>query len=152
MLFRTEGLPATTLRLFLTYGPGQDERRFVPQVIRGCLGRESFPASRGEQLRDFCFVQDTVEAVFAACLTPAARGEVINVASGQPVTIRHVVETIQRLVGGGCAEFGRIAYRPGENMALYADIAKARSLLGWEPRVSLAEGLAITAQRIIDHV
>lgn len=53
MLYRTENFPATILRLFLTYGPGQDGRRFLPQVITGCLEGRSFPASEGKQLRDF---------------------------------------------------------------------------------------------------
>lgn len=144
MLYRTERFPATTLRLFLTYGPGQDPRRLVPQLIMGCLEGRAFPVSAGEQLRDFCYVQDTVDAVFAALAAPAAHGEVINVASGRPVRIRHVIELVQGLVGRGEPQFGKVSYRPGENMELYADISKARSLLGWTPRVSLEDGLAET--------
>ena len=56
MLNRSENFPAVTLRLFLTYGPGQDISRFLPQIIRGCLDDATFPASAGEQLRDFCYV------------------------------------------------------------------------------------------------
>lgn len=148
MLHRTESFPAVTLRLFLTYGPGQDNRRFVPQVIEGCLAGRSFPTSSGEQLRDFCFVQDSVDAVFAAFARPAALGEVINIASGRPVSIRQMIETIQRRIGKGEARFGEIAYRPGENLKLYADISKARALLGWEPKVALETGLDKTIQWI----
>ena len=60
MLHRTENFPGVTLRLFLTYGPGQDSKRFLPQIIRGCLDDRAFPASEGEQIRDFCNVHDTV--------------------------------------------------------------------------------------------
>ena len=148
MLHRTEDFPAITLRLFLTYGPGQDNRRFVPQVIEGCLAGRSFPTSKGEQLRDFCFIQDSVDAVFAALTRPAALGEVINVASGRPVSIRQMIETIQRRIGRGAARFGEIAYRPGENMELYADISKAGALLGWEPKVPLETGLDKTIEWI----
>ena len=62
MLHRTENFPGVTLRLFLTYGPGQDSKRFLPQIIRGCLDDRAFPASEGEQIRDFCNVHDTVLA------------------------------------------------------------------------------------------
>lgn len=148
MLYRTENFPSTTLRLFLTYGPGQDGRRFLPQIINGCLEGNSFPTSAGQQLRDFCFIQDTVDAVFAALTIPAVRGEVINIGSGQPVSIRHVIETIKRLIGGGNPQFGEIAYRPGESMELYADVSKAKSLLSWEPKVSLESGLNKTIQWI----
>jgi nucleoside-diphosphate-sugar epimerase len=151
MLHRTESFPATTLRLFLVYGPGQDERRFLPQIIRGCLENRSFPASEGQQLRDFCYVQDIVEAVFAALASPAAKGEVINIGSGQPVSIREMIEAVRKLVGQGVPLFGKIAYRRGENMELYADISKAKSLLHWEPKVTLTAGLKKTIQWMIQR-
>jgi nucleoside-diphosphate-sugar epimerase len=144
MMHRTESFPVTTLRLFLTYGPGQDNRRFLPQIINGCLEDNSFPTSAGEQLRDFCYVDDTVKAIFAALLSTSAKGEVVNIASGQPVSIRHMIEKVCQLVGGGAPQFGSLPYRPGENMELYADISKARDLFGWRPATSLDAGLSRT--------
>lgn len=152
MLHRTENFPSTTLRLFLTYGPGQNDRRFLPQIIKGCFEDNTFSTSAGEQLRDFCFIQDTVDAVFATFESAAARGEVINIGSGQPVSIRQVIEMVQRLVGYGKPRFGEIAYRPGENMALYADISKAELLLDWQPKVTLESGLNKTIQWIRDQL
>jgi len=146
MLHRTEEFPATTLRLFLTYGPGQDQRRFLPQIILGCLEGRSFPTSKGEQVRDFCFVGDTVDAIFTALTCPSATGEVINVASGQPFLIREVVEMIRRLIGKGEPDYGHFAYRAGENMSLYANTEKAKRVLGWESSVSLEVGLSLTIQ------
>ena len=150
MLYRTENFPAITLRLFLTYGPGQNNQRFLPQIILGCLEDRPFSTSKGEQLRDFCFVQDTIESIFAAFESPAAKGEVINIGSGQPVSIRHVVETVQMLIGKGKPQFGEVSYRSGENMELYANISKAKALLGWEPKVTLEAGLNKTIQSIKD--
>lgn len=146
MLWRTENFPATTLRLFLTYGPGQGASRFLPQIIRGCLQGAVFPASAGGQVRDFCYVDDTVEAIFAALRTPEARGEVINIGSGQPVSIREMIEQVRSTIGSGNPEYGRIPYRAGENMALYPDISKAEKLLGWVPRTGLRAGLEKTIQ------
>lgn len=151
MLHRMEGFPGTTLRLFLTYGPGQDDKRFLPQIIKGCLEGRQFPTSRGEQLRDFCYIDDTVSAIFSALLSPSANGEVINIGSGIPVSIREMIESVRRLIGQGEPRFGEIAYRPNENMSLYADISKAKVLLGWEPRVTLDAGLAKTIQWIRDQ-
>jgi nucleoside-diphosphate-sugar epimerase len=148
MLYRTENFPATTLRFFLIYGEGQDNRRFLPQIIRGCLEDRSFPTSMGEQLRDFCFVQDVVEAVFLTFANPAAKGEVINIASGLPVSIRQVIETVSKFTGRGGPQFGKVAYRSGESMALYANISKAKALLSWEPKVTLEQGLNKTIQWI----
>lgn len=146
MLWRTDALPAVTLRLFLAYGPGQSKQRFLPQVIEGCLQDRSFPVSEGEQLRDFCYVDDVVEGMLCALDAPAACGRVINLASGTPLTLRRVVEQVRAMVGRGQPQFGQLAYRKGENMALWADVRLAGKLLGWAPRVSLEEGLARTIE------
>ena len=146
MLWRAEQFPAVTLRLFLTYGPGQGEQRFLPQIIRGCLQGRRFPVSEGGQLRDFCYVDDVVEGVFHALEVPAVCGRVINLASGIPVTIRFMIEQVRSIIGKGEPDFGRIANRTGENMALWADTSLARELLGWAPQVPLEEGLARTVR------
>jgi nucleoside-diphosphate-sugar epimerase len=146
MLHRTENFPVTTLRLFLTYGPGQGGNRFIPQIISGCLEDATFPVSKGEQLRDFCYIDDVIDAIFLVFNTSKSAGEVINIASGNPVTIRNVIETIQDITGGGSPEFGGISYRPRENMQLYANIDKADTLLNWGPKVTLNEGLFRTIQ------
>lgn len=144
MLTRTEGFPAVILRLFLVYGPGQDHRRFLPQVIRGCLSGKTFPTSLGDQLRDFCYVDDVTTGILMALMQDDINGEVINIASGIPVTIRKVTETVRALIGQGDPLFGQIPYRPKENMALYADISKANNLLNWKPKITLEDGILRT--------
>lgn len=144
MLYRTENFPFTVLRLFLTYGPGQAENRFLPQIIKGCLKNKKFPTSSGEQKRDFCFVEDTVRAIFAALTSEKANGEIFNVASGIPMTIRSVINQVSVIIGKGQPEFGKIHKNIVENTALYADIKKIKTILNWSPQVSLKEGLKIT--------
>ena len=56
MLYRTEGFPGVVLRFFLVYGPGQDDKRFLPQIVKGCLSNTEFKTSEGKQLRDFCYI------------------------------------------------------------------------------------------------
>lgn len=146
MLWRTDQFPAVTLRIFLAYGPGQGDKRFLPQIIRGCLQNNSFPVSEGGQLRDFCYVDDIVEGILRALYVPEVCGQVINLASGMPVSIRTMIEQVCVLVGQGRPNFGQIPYRKGENMALWADTTLAHELLGWVPRVSLEEGLARTIE------
>jgi nucleoside-diphosphate-sugar epimerase len=152
MLHRTENFPATTLRLFLTYGPGQENSRFLPQIISGCLQGKVFPVSGGKQLRDFCHVEDTVSAVFAALQTTAVQGEVINIGSGRPVSIRKMIEHVQVLAGSGWPEYGAIPYRAGENMELYPNISKAQRLLGWQPAIELEAGLQETIRWVKDQL
>jgi len=152
MLWRTDQFPAVTLRLFLTYGPGQDKQRFLPQIIDGCLQGRSFPVSAGEQLRDFCFVEDVADGILRALDAPAVCGRVINLASGKPLSIRAAIERVRDAVGRGRPEFGKIPYRAGENMALWADITLARELLGWAPRVTLEDGFARTIESCMGKV
>jgi len=146
MLYRTESLPTVTLRLFLVYGPGQDKNRFLPQIIKGCLLGSRFPTSTGEQLRDFCYVSDITDGILSVLTNDKVVGEIINLASGEPVAIREVVEQVQNIVGLGIPEFGKVPYRVSENMELYADISKARKLFDWRVKMTLASGIKETVK------
>jgi nucleoside-diphosphate-sugar epimerase len=144
MLYRTEKFPVVILRPFLVYGPGQGMERFIPQIIKGCIEGNEFPVSEGRQLRDFCFISDFVQAVFTILANSSVHGEVINISSGKPISIKQVVGMIVNIIGSGQPQFGEIDYRDGENMALYADISKAKNLLGWKPDFDLNQGLLET--------
>lgn len=141
MLYRSEGLPSVILRLFLVYGPYQNKERFLPQIIKGCFSGGFFPASNGDQVRDFCYIDDIVEGVFMTFSNDSINGEIINLASGNPIKIREAIDMVSRLIGNGEPSYGQIEYRSGENMTLFADISKARKFLNWEPNTSLIDGL-----------
>lgn len=143
-LARSEGFPGVVVRLFLVYGPGQYEARFLPFVINGCLQNVAFPTSQGEQLRDFCYIEDVVEGLLLSAVKKEAIGQVINIASGKPISIRNVIMKVVELIGGGNPTFGAHSYRSGENMALYANIQKAGTILNWGPTTLLDEGLKKT--------
>lgn len=146
MLSLTEGFPGVVLRFFLVYGPGQDDKRLLPYVIKCCLKDKEFNASLGEQLRDFCYVEDVVDAMIMAVLSSEAKGHIINIASGIPVFIRGVIEKVVEKTGGGRPLWGAVPYRQGENMRLYADISLAKSLLKWEPHTEIKSGLDKTIE------
>ena len=152
MLYRTEGLPTVTLRLFLVYGPGQNINRFLPQIIKGCLLGSRFPASDGEQLRDFCYVSDITDGILSVLTNDKVVGEIINLASGEPVTIREVVEQVQNIVGLGIPEFGKVPYRISENMELYANVTKAKELLDWRTTTDLVTGIEKTIHFISKNI
>ena len=146
MLSKTENFPGIVLRLFLCYGPKQDFARFIPQTIEGCMSDKPFPVSKGLQLRDFCFIDDIVNAIFLALPNPKARGHVINIGSGDPVRIKDVVNKIVAFLGCGKPQFGQRPYRPGESMALFADVTKAKEILDWTPSITLETGLRQTIE------
>lgn len=144
MLNRTEKFPAVILRLFLIYGPGQDNRRFLPQIIQGCLENRQFPVSEGTQIRDFCYVEDVVEAIFCCFDCPSVDGQIANIGSGEPKQVREMIEMVVNLVGSGRPQFGKIPYRPAENMLLFADISNSKKILNWSPQWSLQDGVKKT--------
>jgi nucleoside-diphosphate-sugar epimerase len=144
MLHRTEGFPAVTLRIFLTYGPGQRPNRLIPQTIQACIEKSNFPTSKGDQVRDFCYIDDVVDAIFTSLTNSNALGFILNVGSGEPVPVKNVILQIRSIIGHGEPQFGSIESRALENAALYPDLDLIRKVLDWIPRVTLADGLART--------
>ena len=151
MLYRTERYPVVILRPFLVYGVGQEVNRFIPNVVQGCVNDRPFPVSAGSQLRDFCYIDDIVEVILLALINKDIHGEVINIASGNPVSIKWVINTIVDMVGSGKPSFGDIDYRDMENMMLYADVSKAKRMLGWNASIGLEQGLKLTIDSIIKN-
>lgn len=145
-LFRTEKFPVTIVRFFLVYGPGQADDRFLPQIIKACLQDKKFRTSAGRQFRDFCYVDDAVDALILAAINRGSKGRVINVASGIPVMIREIVKIVIRKTNGGKPIWGAYPYRKLENMELFADIGIAKKILKWKPKICLEEGLSRTIE------
>ena len=85
-----------------------------------------------------------MDAIVTSLQHQKAIGEVFNAASGQPVTIKSIIEQVVSLVGTGNPQFGEIPYRSGENMKLYANSSKIKETLGWQPKINMSEGLKNT--------
>ena len=144
MLNKTENFPATALRLFLVYGPHQKADRLIPQVINGCLKKKNFPVSKGNQLRDFCYVDDVINAIILSLIKRRALGEVFNVGSGKPVSVKFIINKISKIIKQGKPQFNRIPFRKNENLKLYPSINKIGRILGWKPKTNLNQGLVKT--------
>lgn len=146
---RIHGLPVVVLRPSLAYGPGQGAEMFLPALIRSLLSGQRFAMSRGEQTRDYVYIDDVVDAMLRAAVSQDATGQVINICSGEPTKIVDVARCIVELIGSAAADLldvGKIDYRHGEAMNYWADRTRAGQLLGWEPSVSLPDGLARTVE------
>ena len=143
MLYATEKYPVIILRFFLIYGSKQDDNRILPQVIRGCLKNKKFNVSKGDQIRDFCYIDDAINAIFLALKSEKTNGEIFNIGSGKPKKIKKVINQICKIIGKGKPQFGKISYRKGENMKLYPNINKARIKLKWKPKMNFDRGIRI---------
>jgi UDP-glucose 4-epimerase len=147
---RVHGIRASALRLTNTLGPGmrvKDARQtFVGVWIRRLIEGEPFEVWGGEQLRDFTYVDDAVEAFLLAASRPEAVGDVFNLGGPPPVTLQRLAELLIELNRGGC--FVVRAF-PADRRKIdigdfYADDRRIARKLGWRPRTDLRETLART--------
>ncbi|MDR0867861.1 MAG: SDR family oxidoreductase [Planctomycetota bacterium] len=143
------GLPTVCLRYFNVFGPRQDPQStyaaVIPLFIRAIMrGEAPVIFGDGATSRDFTYVANNVAANLLACAAPpTADGEVINIAVGDEISLNQLVEKINRALGKNIAP--RYApERTGDVKHSLADIRKAEKLLGYQPAVPFAEGLALT--------
>ena len=140
-LFQSENFPGTILRPFIIYGPGQKKDRLIPYVINKSLRNEKFEVSSGKQVRDFLHIDDAVDAIFLSLKVDAVNGKVINLGSGDPRSVRSVVELIVKEIGLGDPLFGDFKIRKGENLELYPNLELAKEILNWESKINFEFGL-----------
>lgn len=148
---RTYGLPVTALRFFNIYGTRQALSNPYTGVAaifasRMLNGQPPLVFEDGEQMRDFVSVHDIVRANMLAMERRESDGEVINIGCGKPISIRSVAEILAKALGRPFDPVITNRYRAGDIRNCYADITKARELLGYEPRVSYEEGFRELAE------
>jgi nucleoside-diphosphate-sugar epimerase len=143
------GLETVSLRYFNVFGPRQDPGSQYSGVISrfmSALVNEEQPIIYGDggQSRDFTFVSNVVDANMRAAESPSAVGMVMNVANGRQVTLNELLEIMKNVTGKSAAAARYEPVRVGDVRHSLADISLARSLLGYEPKVGLEEGLRLT--------
>lgn len=149
------GLPVATLRPFNTYGPRQSARAVIPTIVTQLLRSDAVSLGNLAPTRDFTYVADTVDAFVRVADCPEAVGRVLNIGTGREIAIADLVERCEATLDRRASvALDRERIRPAgsEVERLCANVDAARSLLGWEPRVPLDEGLAVTAAWIEEHL
>jgi UDP-glucuronate decarboxylase len=144
--YRQHKLDIKVMRIFNTYGPrmhpndGRVVSNFIVQALRG---EDITVFGNGQQSRSFCYVEDLVRAMMLMMDTPDAVTGPLNVGNPDEFTVLELAETILRKVGGS----SKICYKPlpaDDPKQRQPDIMKAKALLGWQPTVSLDDGLEPT--------
>ena len=145
---RTYGLPVVILRPFNTYGPRQSTRAVIMSTIVQALQGPEIHIGSPDPVRDFTFVADTVQGLLLAALREGVPfGEDLNLGTGRGVRIGDLVETIRRISGSPypvVTEERRLRPPESEVWQLVSDNRRAREVLGWQPEVSLEQGLEQT--------
>lgn len=146
MLNKTENFPAVILRLFLVYGPRQKINRLIPYVIKSCIQNTDFTLSEGNQIKDFTYVEDVVDFILISLIKKNVEGNIINVGSGEPISVKNIVEMINSKIKLGNPKFCKKFNKNIENNELIPDLSKSKKLLNLSSKTSLDDGL----QRTID--
>jgi dTDP-glucose 4,6-dehydratase len=141
---RVRGVKTRIVRIFNTYGPRMrlNDGRVVPAFVGQALRGEDFTVfGDGTQTRSFCYVKDLVDGLVRLALSDVT--EPVNIGNPREMTILQFAEAVRAAAGGG----GKIVHQPlpqNDPKQRRPDITRARTLLGWEPRVPLEEGLRET--------
>jgi UDP-glucose 4-epimerase len=138
------------LRIFNAYGPGQalpaSHAPVIPQFIKQALNGGSIVVfGEGGQTRDFVYIDDVIDALEAAALARQVDREVINIGSGQETAIESLIDLIGQLTHNPIVPLRNTS--GGGVKRLWANLGKARALLGYSPKISLEEGLRLTIER-----
>ena len=147
-----DSLESVVLRYFNVYGPRQSPfsqyAAVVPLFVMAIAAGEPVTIfGDGEQSRDFTYVGNVVDATLRAADAPDASGRMFNIASAAPASVNRVAELIGEILAKP-VERRHLPPRTGDIRDSWADITAAREVLGWEPKVSLEDGLRLTAESL----
>ena len=136
--------PVTIVRPFMTYGPMQNPKKIIPYVTLSLLRNEVPQLASGGWEADWVYIDDVIEGLLAAVAASSVAGCTIDLGSGTMVPVREVVSHLIQLTGGRITpSFGALPDRPAEEIRT-ADLVYARKTIGWQPAVTLEDGLART--------
>jgi UDP-glucose 4-epimerase len=144
------GIETVSLRVFNAYGPGQrlppSHPPVIPNYLRQAVRNGTIVVhGKGEQTRDYVYVSDVVRAMITAATVPDISHRVINIGSGVETSIRELVRLVLEITGSSVEIIENPHTDPGVSR-MCADLTRARQELGYQPKVSLFEGLRLTLE------
>ncbi len=134
------GVPATILRPFNVYGPGQNENFLIPSIIQQVLNADKVTVKDLEPKRDYIYIDDLISAILKS-LNNVNGLNIFNVGSGISYSVADLIRTVQQIKQSNLPVVSGNERRKDEIMDTIADISKAKRELGWEPKCSLEQGI-----------
>jgi len=146
MFHRLYQTPCVIVRTFMTYGPTQDPTKLIPSVTLAFLNGEPPKLSSGQYRADWIYIDDVVEGLIRAALTPQMEGGTIDLGTGVLTSVREIGQCIKVVIGTDIEPvYGALPDRPFEQVRV-ADLSETTARLGWKPKISLEEGLRQTVE------
>ena len=141
---KKKNFPFVILRFYQVYGPAQNNNRLIPIVINSALKNLKFKCSSGLQGKDFLYITDAVDAIIKCFRNKNIVGEIINIGSGNSITVKNLILKIVKKINSGKPIFGALEMRSDEPKDSYPSLKKAKKILSWSPKISLDKGLIKT--------
>jgi nucleoside-diphosphate-sugar epimerase len=150
---KEHGVPVIIARIFNSYGPRETEPYVVPEIITQLAKGPVVRLGNIKARRDLTYVADTSRGLMAALCSDIPNGEAVNVGSGKACTVEELVHALGETMGVGAVqiEIDPRRMRHHDIQLFICDASKLRSATGWEPKVSLAEGLKKTVDWFNSH-
>ena len=134
--------PFTILRLFNIYGPNLPESFFIPQLINALKENKDFDMTKGEQKRDFVFIDNIIKVLINVATNQNAKNQIFNICSGESTSIKNLALTIKKLIPSKAKiNFGAIPYRKNEIWNMLGSSTKIKDILSLNIKIGLYEGL-----------
>jgi len=137
-------LPVVTVRPFITYGPQQRFSKLVPSLALSLMRGRSPTVSQPDREADWIYIHDVIDGIMSAATISGIEGKIIELGSGQLISVRHIAEQLQQIIGGS-VRFAKSERSSGVH-GRQAELELARDLLGWQPKTSLRQGLLQTVE------
>lgn len=146
---KNKGVSMTTVRPFGVYGPGEGMHKLIPQLIKSILLNEKLDMTFGEQIRDYLFIDDLIDAyIKLATSNNIDFYASYNVCSSVPISIKEIANLLCEIYNctNNIFNFGAIPYRKNEIMHFVGDNTKIENTINWSPKTSIQEGLKLTVR------
>jgi UDP-glucose 4-epimerase len=146
------GARIATLRLYSVYGPWEEPRRFIPQLVARGLEGALPPLASPKTARDYVYVDDVTAAYLAVATGDFEPGAVFNVGTGRQTTLEDAVDIARRVLQVEVEpDWGSMADRSWDTSTWVADSSRLQERLGWRPATDLEQGLRLTASWLSAH-
>lgn len=142
---KTYNIDLVTLRPFGVFGEKEGSHKFFPYIILSILEDKEVNLTPCEQYRDYCYIENVIDGFVLAGQNNAVKNEIFNIGSGEINKLKFYVDMIyQEMEAKKSPNYGALTYRENEVWRQQPDTSKIRKLLKWEPKISLAQGIAKT--------
>lgn len=142
-LYKKKNFPSIIVRPYLVYGPGQSLDRLIPSTVYNCINNNSFDCSKGNQTRNFIYINDFTKILFK-CLLLESNGLILNVGSSKNFKVKYIINKIKRLTKKGFPKFGKIKMRKDEPKILYPDLTLLKKNIIFNEETKIENGLKKT--------